>query len=272
MVESILGQEGLHTVCREAHCPNRGECHGRGEATFLLLGPDCTRACAFCAVSHKKPSAPDAGEAVRVARAAQDLGLKFVVLTMVSRDDLVDGGAAQVAAALQAIKKRLPDVGQEVLISDLGGNPHALEVVLEAEPQVLNHNLETVPRLYPAVRPQADYQRSLQVLVRAARHRPRLITKSGLMLGLGEEPSEVAEVLTDLRKVGCQALTLGQYLAPSRRHHPVARYVPPEEFDRYARMAREMGFSAVACGPLVRSSYRAGELWAQARQALSAGD
>ena len=264
-VESILGREALHTVCREARCPNRGECHGRGEATFLLLGPDCTRACAFCAVSHTRPGPPDPAEPERVASAAAEMGLGFVVLTMVSRDDLPDGGAAQVAGAVHAVRARLPEAGVEVLISDLGGDAAALATVLEAAPQVLNHNLETVPRLYGRVRPQADYARSLEVLARAGRHQPGVVTKSGLMLGLGEERGEVLEVLADLREAGCRALTLGQYLAPSRQHYPVARYVTPDEFDDYAQAARNMGFAAVASAPLVRSSYRAGELWASCR-------
>jgi len=263
VVRAALG--GLPTVCQEAACPNRAECYGRGTATFLLLGPDCTRACSFCAVRHRSPRPPHPAEPRRVARAVERLGLAFCVLTMVSRDDLPDGGAEQVAAAVAEIRRRRPGVGVEVLVSDLGGDPRALETVLAARPEVLAHNLETVPRLYPAVRPQADYRRSLDLLARAAAHPARPVVKSGLMLGLGEEQHEVLAVLDDLRAAGCIALTLGQYLAPSPRHHPVVRYLCPEEFAELEDEARARGFRAVASAPYVRSSFRAGRLYRQAR-------
>ena len=261
-VEDSLQRGGLHTVCQEAQCPNRGECYGRGEATFLLLGPACTRSCAFCAVQKQRPVPPDPQEPARVARAAAELGLGYVVLTMVSRDDLADGGAGQVARTIACLHQALPGVGVEALISDLGGDPAALAVVLDAGPAVLNHNLETVPRLYPALRPQARYRRSLQLLERAAAQ--GALTKSGLMLGLGERRGEVLAVLDDLRAAGCALLTLGQYLAPSPEHHPVVRYVHPEEFAEMEAEARARGFKAVASGPYVRSSYQAGRLRRQA--------
>jgi lipoic acid synthetase len=264
-VMSSLARGGLHTVCQEAHCPNRGECFGRGEATFLLLGPACTRRCTFCAVHKQKPSPPDPQEPERVARSAREMGLKFVVLTMVSRDDLPDGGAEHVAQTIGAINRVLPGVGVEALISDLGGSGQALDQVLAAGPQVLNHNLETVPRLYPALRPQAEYQRSLQVLKRSSD--AGALTKSGLMLGLGETPEELSAVMSDLRRAGCALLTLGQYLAPSREHHPVKSYVPPERFAELEDQALGLGFKAVASGPYVRSSFQAGLL---RQQALSA--
>ena len=264
-VLASLDRGGLHTVCQEAQCPNRGECFSRGEATFLLLGPSCTRRCAFCAVKKQNPSPPDPNEPERVVGAAREMGLKYVVLTMVSRDDLPDGGADHMAQTIEALKSALPGVGVEALISDLGGSKKALSRVLNAQPTVLNHNLETVPRLYQALRPQAEYQRSLQVLHRAAG--AGALTKSGLMLGLGETPEELSAVLADLLKTGCTLLTLGQYLAPSPQHYPVASYVAPERFAELADQALGMGFKAVASGPYVRSSYEAGRL---CQQALSA--
>lgn len=262
LVQATLAAGGLFTVCQEAQCPNRGECHGRGEATFLLLGPACTRRCTFCAVTKVKPTPPDPQEAANTARAAAELGLTYVVLTMVTRDDLPDGGAAQVAATIEALHQALPGVGVEALISDLGGSAEALQTVLEAGPRVLNHNLETVPRLYGELRPQARYGRSLEVLKRAAT--AGALAKSGLMLGLGESRDELLAVLDDLLATGCRMLTLGQYLAPSRAHHPVVRYVPPEEFDSLRQAALARGFVAVASGPYVRSSYQAAQLWRQA--------
>ena len=259
-VSRTLKSLSLHTVCQEARCPNQLECYGQGTATFLLLGPKCTRGCTFCAVGKVEPRPPDPEEPAHVARAAVEMDLKFCVLTMVTRDDLPDGGAAHVAAAIRAVKEARPGIGVEVLISDLGKSREALETVLKTGPDVLNHNLETIPRLYPRVRPQADYKASLEVLARAGRHRPRPATKSGLMLGLGETREEVVEVLDDLRAHGCDLVTLGQYLAPSQDHHPVIRYVTPEEFEEYRVLALAKGFSGVASAPLVRSSYHAGEL------------
>lgn len=262
--ERSVSHLGLHTVCQEAQCPNRMECYGRGTATFLLLGPSCTRACRFCAVEKYPPGLPDSGEPERVAQACLRLGLDFCVLTMVTRDDLPDGGATHMAATVEALHRLLPEVGVEVLISDLAGNSDSLAKVVGAGPQVLNHNLETVARLYPAVRPQANYQRSLKLLRRARKMEREVVTKSGLMLGLGETHAEVLTAMHDLRLAGCQIMTLGQYLAPSPKHYPVARYVHPNEFAAYHQQALKLGFKAVASSPLVRSSYRAEAMYAQA--------
>lgn len=263
-VRAAVQGGGLHTVCAEAQCPNQMECFGRGTATFLLLGPTCTRRCTFCAVDKSTVRAVDPGEPPRIARAVTQLELDFCVLTMVTRDDLPDGGAGHIVETLAAIRKERPGLGIEVLISDLSGNRDALRRVLEASPEVLNHNVETVPRLYPTVRPQADYKRSLDLLARASAHIPPLVTKSGVMLGLGESREELLSTLQDIRGAGCSLLTLGQYLAPSERHHPVIRYVPPEEFAEYETLALQMGFSAVASSPFVRSSYQAGRLYREA--------
>jgi lipoic acid synthetase len=268
-VVAAIKNRGLHTVCEEARCPNQLECFAAGTATFLLLGPSCTRHCTFCALDKSPVRVPDPEEPLRTAEAVTEMKLKFCVVTMVTRDDLPDGGAQHVARTIETIREKSPGVGVEVLISDLGGNGAALEMVLTAMPDVLNHNLETVPRLYSQVRPQANYHRSLQLLARARSHVPLLVTKSGLMLGLGEEKDEVLEVMGDLRQAGCNVLTLGQYLAPSERHHPVVRYVPPEEFVEYEAHALQRGFAGVASAPLVRSSYRAEELYQSARQQLN---
>ncbi len=247
---------GLHTVCEEAHCPNIGECWGHRTATFMLLGDTCTRNCGFCAVRHGRPLAVDPGEPLRVARAVAQLGLRHVVVTSVNRDDLPDGGAAHFAATARAIKAILPDCRVEVLIPDLQGDLGAVRVVTDSPVDILNHNVETVPRLYRRVRPGARYDRSLAVLA-AARGRPGLLTKAGLMLGLGETRDELVRVFDDLRAVGCDILTLGQYLRPSAAHLPVVRYVPPEEFRDLREAALARGFRHVESGPLVRSSYHA---------------
>lgn len=268
-VLSTVRENKLHTVCGEALCPNQMECFGQGTATFLLLGPGCTRRCTFCAVDKSIVHPPDSNEPVRTAQAVARLGLKFCVLTMVTRDDLSDGGADHMARAVVAIRQNCPGVGVELLISDLGGNWKALEQILCALPEVLNHNLETVPRLYPQVRPQADYKQSLKLLTFAARHVSPIVTKSGMMLGLGEKKEEILQVMDDLREAGCQILTLGQYLAPSKQHHPLVRYVPPEEFFAYEEEALNRGFSGVASAPLVRSSYQAEQLFMAARSRLS---
>ena len=267
VVAAVKGR-GLHTVCEEAHCPNQMECFSRGTATFLLLGPSCTRRCTFCAVDKASVHPPDSGEPLRTAQAVAQMELNFCVVTMVTRDDLPDGGATHVARTIKTIRKECPGVGIEVLISDLAGIWDALETVLIARPEVLNHNLETVPRLYPRVRPQADYRRSLELLARAAAHVPSMVIKSGLMLGLGEKKDEVLQAMDDLRNSGCHLLTLGQYLAPSGQHHPIVRYVPPEEFDEYQGEALTRGFSGVASAPLVRSSYKADQLYMTARNRL----
>jgi len=260
----VLADLALHTVCQEARCPNIGACFGRGAATFLILGDACTRRCRFCAVTHGPPSPVDPDEPARVAEAAARLGLRHVVVTSVTRDDLPDGGAGHFAATVHAVRRRLPGAVIEVLIPDFGGSATALAAVSNARPDVLNHNLETAPRLYPRVRPGADYRRSLALLAWVKTHAPSVVTKSGLMLGLGERVAEVLDVLRDLRQVGCDLITLGQYLQPTGRQLPVVRYTPPEEFAAYRQKVEEMGFRGVASGPLVRSSHRADELWAAA--------
>ena len=264
--QKAIDDIGLHTVCLEAQCPNRLECFGRGTATVLLLGPSCTRDCAFCAVDKSRVMPPDPKEPQRVTEICSRLGLDYIVLTMVTRDDLADGGAAHVAETVEGLHRRRPWTGVEVLVSDFAGNPDALATVLAAEPEVLNHNLETVARLNPTVRPQARYGRSLELLRRAKAMSKGVVTKSGLMLGLGESHSEVLEALEDLREVGCRALTLGQYLAPSSAHHPVVSYVHPDEFAEYQQQAYDLGFLAVASAPLVRSSYNAQALYDQVRK------
>ena len=249
----------LATVCQSAGCPNLGECFDRGTATFMILGTRCTRGCRFCAVDQGAPQQVDPDEPERVARAAQVLGLEHVVITSVTRDDLPDGGAEQFTRTIHHIRGRCPNARVEVLVPDFKGSLAALEGVCEAKPDVFNHNIETVERLYARVRPRARYRRSLGVLEYAARG--GLNVKSGLMLGLGETDCEVADTLTDLKRAGCHYVTLGQYLAPSRDHLPVARFVPPEDFEKWAETAHSMGFKGVAAGPLVRSSYRADEMF-----------
>jgi lipoic acid synthetase len=268
-VIAAIRNRGLHAVCEEAHCPNQPECFGLGTATFLLLGPSCTRRCTFCAVDKSPVRKPDPDEPARIGEAVAQMELKFCVVTMVTRDDLSDGGARHVARTIEIIHQKCPGVGVEVLISDLDGNWRALDTVLGARPEVLNHNLETVPRLYPLIRPQADFQRSLDLLSRARAHMPPLVTKSGLMLGLGETKEEVLTAMDNLREAGCHLLTLGQYLAPSERHHPVVRYIPPEEFAEYKAEALAHGFYGAASAPLVRSSYRAEALYGIASNLLS---
>jgi lipoyl synthase len=262
-VEGILQGFSLRAVCEDAGCPNRMECYGRGTAAFLILGGNCTRSCAFCQVGKGKPDPVDPGEPQRLARAAADLGLKHVVVTSVTRDDLPDGGASHFARAIEALRALCPVASVEVLIPDFLGSKASLAIVVEARPDVINHNVETVPRLYPTVRPQADYRRSLGVIEAAKRISASLDiglkSKSGIMLGLGEDENEVMGVLSDLRESGCDFLTIGQYLAPTKAHIPVAEYLSPERFRAYGDRAREMGFSSVASFPLARSSYRAGE-------------
>lgn len=263
-VRAAVQGRGLHTVCVEACCPNQMECFGRGTATFLLLGPGCTRRCTFCAVDKSRVRPLDPDEPARIADAVAQLKLSFCVLTMVTRDDLPDGGAEQIVATVAAIRRTRPATGIELLISDLNGNEQALRNVLETGPEVLNHNIETVPRLYAEVRPQADFDRSLGLLKRASSRLPPIVTKSGLMLGLGETREEVLDTMLAIRDTGCRLLTIGQYLAPSARHHPVCRYVPPEEFAEYERLGIRMGFSGVASSPLIRSSYQAEMLYKKA--------
>ena len=257
----LLSELRLQTVCHHARCPNRGECYSQKTATFLLLGPVCTRGCRFCSVPKGQVRPPDPTEPERVAEAARRLGLRHVVLTMVTRDDLPDGGAAHLVRTIQAIRTELPQATVELLISDLAGNWQALDHLLDAGPDVLNHNCETVPRLYLEVRsPKADYRRTLELLRRAHRRRPQMPLKSGLMLGLGETTEEVLDTLSDLVEAGCSMLTLGQYLQPTSEQIPVVRYVPPEEFEQLGRLAQALGFRQVASGPFVRSSFQAHQM------------
>jgi len=259
-VDGLLGELNLNTVCQSAKCPNRGECFSEGTATFLIMGGVCTRNCRFCAVESRPPSPLDPDEPRRVAEAASRMHLRHVVITTVTRDDVKDGGAAHFVATIEAVRESVPGVTVEVLTSDFGGRMESVDVVSSACPDVFNHNVETVPRLYATVRPEADYRRSLDVLERVREKQPGLPTKSGLMLGLGETRDEVLEVLRDLRVSGVSVVTLGQYLRPSPAHLPVIDFLPPEEFALLAREAYRLGFSAVASAPFVRSSYHAGEL------------
>jgi lipoyl synthase len=261
--QEILGKLRAHTVCQSAECPNLGECWSRGAATFLILGDTCTRACGFCAAKKGKaePLEALADEPVRVAQAAKQLGLKYVVITSVTRDDLPDEGAGHFAKVLHVLREHCGrDLMIEVLTPDFHAREDCLRVVVDARPSVFNHNIETVERLYPQVRPQAIYRRSLQVLETVRRLDGKLATKSGLMVGLGETQDEVRACLRDLRSAGCQMLTVGQYLQPSKNHLPVREFVPPDVFKSYERFALELGFAAAACGPFVRSSYQAEQL------------
>ncbi|MGD8970880.1 MAG: lipoyl synthase, partial [Desulfobacterales bacterium] len=260
-IRGLMDRDRLHTVCQEAKCPNIWECFSNRTATFLILGDRCTRSCRFCAVAHGPAEPPDPAEPVRVAQTAEKLGLAYVVITSVTRDDLPDGGAGHFAKTIREIRRRIPEAAIEVLIPDFMGDAAALRTVLEARPQVLNHNIETVPRLYATVRPGAVYARSLELLGRVKTIDASVPTKSGLMLGLGETTAEIRQTLQDLLDVGCRMLTMGQYLQPSKDHLPVARFVPPVEFDQWQQTAFQMGFSDVASGPFVRSSYHAKELF-----------
>jgi lipoic acid synthetase len=256
-IKSILSENQLHTVCEEARCPNLGECFSGGTATFLILGEICTRNCGFCAVQHGLPITPDEREPERVAQAVKKMGLKYVVITSVTRDDLSDGGASHFEKTIQAIRNVDLSIKVEVLIPDFKGDLSSLRIVLEERPDVLNHNIETVLRLYPEVRPQADPRRSLDLLIRSKELYPQVLTKSGFMLGLGETEEEVIDLLRDLRGAECNLLTIGQYLQPRPDRLPVIRYVPPDEFERYKKIGLEMGFRSVASGPFVRSSFHA---------------
>ncbi len=260
-VKSILDETNLHTVCEEARCPNLGECFSKGTATFLILGRICTRNCNFCAVEHGRPLPPDEGEPKHVAQAVKKMGLQYVVITSVTRDDLPDGGASQFAKTIRAIRSLDQTIKVEVLIPDFRGDPFSLIKVLEESPDVLNHNIETVPRLYPRVRPQADYERSLNLLKRSKENYRYIFAKSGFMLGLGETGEEVIELLKGLRRVKCDFLTIGQYLQPRVDRLPVVRYVPPEEFEEYKKIGEEMGFKSVASGPFIRSSFHAAQMF-----------
>src|SRR5687768_12548971 len=257
-VKRILREQKLHTVCEEASCPNIGECFGKGTATFMILGDLCTRRCPFCDVAHGKPLPPDAEEPVNLARTIAALGLRYVVITSVDRDDLRDGGAGHFADCIRAVRELSPRTTIEVLVPDFRGRLDvALGALCAAPPDVMNHNLETVPRLYRQARPGADYAQSLRLLKDFKAGHPRIPTKSGLMVGLGETDDEILAVMRDLRAHDVDMLTVGQYLQPSPHHLPVMRYVEPAVFEDYAREARALGFTHAACGPLVRSSYHA---------------
>lgn len=263
-VTSVLADLGLKTVCQSALCPNIYQCFGKKTATFMILGDVCTRNCSFCAITKGAPSHVSADEPQRVARAVAQLGLTYVVITSVTRDDLDDGGASHFARTIDSIRSLCPQAKIEVLIPDFNGSDRALETVINAGPDTINHNIETVPRLYNTVRPLAVYRRSLDLLRKIKEIAPQIVTKSGGMLGLGESRNEVIEMMMELRTSGCNLLTLGQYLAPSSRHHPVVSYITPEEFFSYIQPALNMGFSGVASAPLVRSSYKAAELYQSA--------
>ncbi len=257
-LKAVLRENNLHTVCEEAACPNLGECFGHGTATFMIMGDICTRRCPFCDVAHGKPLPLDSEEPEKLARTIHAMGLAYVVITSVDRDDLRDGGAGHFQACIEAVRRHNPEIDIEVLVPDFRGRlERALEIFQQTPPDVFNHNLETVPRLYRQARPGADYQHSLALLSRFKETCPGIPTKSGLMLGLGETLEEIHQVMQDLRDHHCDKLTLGQYLQPSKFHLPVARFVTPEEFDQLAVTAREMGFVHIASGPMVRSSYHA---------------
>ncbi len=265
-IKHLLRQHQLHTVCEEAHCPNIGECFNDGEATFMILGAVCTRSCGFCAVTSGRPSELDLLEPVRLARAVEILSLDYAVITSVNRDDLADGGASIFAACVRAIRQRRPHCQVEVLIPDFQGNWDALATVIGAKPVVLNHNTETVPRLYHTVRPKARYERSIELIHRAKQIDAAMTTKSGLMVGLGETIDELAETMADLRAHDCDLLTVGQYLRPDEKHLPVVRYYRPDEFARIHEIGRSLGFRHIEAGPFVRSSYHA------RKQALDGAD
>ena len=268
----LTHQLKLHTVCESARCPNRQKCFAEGTATFMVLGNVCTRSCSFCAVESGHPHMPDPHEPENVVSAVAQLQPKYAVITSVTRDDLPDGGASHFARTIEAIHNYDPAIMVEALIPDFQGSLSALRTVIDASLAVLNHNVETVPRLYPEVRPQAEYTRSLEVLRRARLVDGKLLTKSGLMVGCGENQKEVVDVMYDLRQVGCDLVTVGQYLQPSLKHHKVARYVPPEEFAEYEDIGKKLGFRYVASGPLVRSSFCAAEVYLLAAQSSTAPD
>ncbi len=260
-VEDLLKRRSLNTVCNEAMCPNRGECYSKKTATFIVLGKVCTRNCTFCTVTKGKTEEPDPNEPENIALAVKELGLRHVVITSVTRDDLADGGSAHFAEIINHIKKSSPSVIIEVLIPDFRGSEEALITVINASPDIINHNMETVKSLYDEVRPQADYLGSLELLRRVKNIDPSIVTKSGIMLGLGETADEVFYLLKDLKETGCQILTIGQYLAPSKDHHEVVEYIHPEKFEEYKRLGEELGFLSVASSPLTRSSYNAEEMY-----------
>jgi len=264
-MKRIMDGLNLHTICESARCPNIGACFSRNTATFLILGDVCTRHCTFCAVKKGTPVPVDESEPQHLLKAVKSLGLEYVVITSVTRDDLADGGATQFVKAIELLHQQGNGVKVEVLIPDFGGSAEALKTVIQAKPEVINHNVETVPRLYPEVRPEASYNHSLELLCEVKRMDPTIVAKSGLMLGLGETKEEVIEVMRDLREANCDLLTIGQYLRPSPSHHPVVAFISPEEFSAYEQIGRKMGLIEVAAAPLVRSSYKASELYAKVK-------
>jgi len=267
-LRGLLRDGQLHTVCEEAHCPNIGDCWDRKTATFMILGDICTRACAYCAVTTDTPTSLDLGEPSRLAKTVEHLGLQYVVITSVNRDDLPDGGAFIFAQCIRQIRKKLPSCKIEVLIPDFCGNWEALVTVVESSPDTLNHNIETVRREFGRIRPKGGYDQSLELLERAKRAKPYGVTKSGMMVGLGETWDEIIETMRDLRSVDCDLLTIGQYLRPSAKHTPLARWYTPQEFEELGATGEAMGFRHVASGPLVRSSYHADEQHNAAAMAL----
>ncbi len=267
-IRRLLNGGQLHTVCEEARCPNIGECWERRSATFMILGDICTRACRYCAVTTGRPTGLDLDEPKRLAETVEHLGLKYVVITSVDRDDLPDGGAFIFAQSIREIRKRLPSCKIEVLIPDFQGNWDALVSVMDAAPDVLNHNIETVQRVFHGVRPKGDYHQSLELLAKAKEISPNAVTKSGMMVGLGETSDEIIQTMKDLRSVGCDLLTIGQYLRPSQWHVPVAKFYTPQEFQDLRIEGERLGFRHIASGPLVRSSYHADEQHAASAVAI----
>ena len=267
-VQNLLQRSELHTVCQEAHCPNIGECWERRSATFMILGDICTRRCHYCAVTTGRPYTLDLEEPERLARTVEQLGLRYCVITSVNRDDLPDGGAFVFARCIQEVRRKVPGCQVEVLIPDFQGSEPALKTVMRASPDVLNHNIETVRRVFHSVRPKGDYDQSLELLSRAREINSNAITKSGMMVGLGEDWDEIVQTMKDLRSVGCDLLTIGQYLRPSQKHHVVDRFYTPQEFSDLQMEGERLGFRHVASGPLVRSSYHADEQAAAATRQL----
>ncbi len=260
-IRNILGRDSIHTVCEGALCPNIGECFSNKTVTFMILGDSCTRNCRFCAVKKEKVSLPDPDEPLNVALSAKKLGLKYVVVTSVTRDDLPDGGAKQFADTIYSINSAIPGAKVEVLIPDLKGDMSSLKIIIDAKPNIINHNLETVKRLYSSIRPQAIYERSLKLLKNTKIIDNTLYTKSGIMVGLGEKKDEVIDLMRDLRTIDCDILTIGQYLQPSKDQIEVSEFVPPEIFSEYEEIGLELGFKKVFSGPFVRSSYKASEIY-----------
>ena len=264
-MKAMLRMLNLHTVCEEASCPNIGDCFGRKTATFMIMGDRCTRKCSYCDVSHDRPLPLDPSEPYNIARAVKMLNLRYVVITSVNRDDLPDGGASHFAKVIRAVRKENPGCSIEVLIPDFLGDRKSLETVAQAEPEVINHNIETVPSLFPVVRHRGDYRRSLQIIKWIKDINPQIISKSGIMIGLGESKEEIIEVMKDLIDANCDVLTIGQYLRPSKNHYPVKKYYTEEEFKELEEIGYSLGFKQVFSGTLVRSSYHAEEVYREAR-------